>query len=511
MAKRKGYKRGITVFLIISIGTFTLMFFFGNKNVKGSSFSNMLLVEQQVVNTTLDAKISKIVKGQMELDKRVFPVPLVSLSNFSVFKKRLFLLKASNHSNFETSLLIGKNSNFIHGYLRNNKIHTVLVLTTDKVNINLKLINRLESGLSILVAHLSLNKLGVNEIELVKTVEKIFNKIVYQEKKFNILDSFLHINPIFLLFALGLWLITLLLDSYMIKYLLRVMHDDMSFKECVYSILGFEFLNAVTPFQSGGQPLMIYIMHRNNVPVGKGLLITFLKTAGQIYFFAMTAPIVMLVWPGLVSFGSLGPFYIYALLFFGYFVILTFFVIFKPHLAKKIVFSFFKFLKRFKYFRKKNLGKALRKSIKEISIFTFYISMIVKEKKFTFLWVFLVTGVSWIVKFMIAVAVIWGLGGFAVDVLQALSVQTVTNFIAYFAPSPGGSGIAEFSMQKMFEHVLKNGEIVFAFVVIWRFISYYISVFLGGLLIIKILKINHDTLDEEEDQIEAISVPTLDE
>ncbi len=499
MAKRKGYKRGIATFLIISIGTFALMFFFGNDSVKGSSFTKMLLVERYSDKGSLKLNVDKIVRKQIELDNRVIPVKLGSQTNFRAVKESLLLLKGSGNTNLKYVKLNNTITNQLTSYLKSSEIDSILILTMDKNKITFKLINKFKGSLSVLDTNL---KISANEKELIKIIKAIFNKINYQERKFNILESFLHIQPLFLLFALGLWLIALLLDSYIVKYLLNVMHDDMPFKECIYSILGFEFLNAVTPFQSGGQPLMIYIMHRNKVPVGKGILITFLKTAGQTYFFALTAPIVMLVLPGLVSLDSLGAFYLYAVFFFGYFIVLSFFVIFKPHVAKKLVFFFFKFLHRFNYFRKKNISKTMKKVLKEINIFTFYIGMIIKEKKFTFLWVFIVTGVSWIVKFMIAVAVIWGLGGFAVDVLQVLSVQTVTNFIAYFAPSPGGSGVVEFSMQKIFEHVLQNGEIVFAFVVIWRFISYYISVFLGGLLIVKILKIKHEILDEEEEKIE---------
>ncbi|MCK4906866.1 MAG: flippase-like domain-containing protein, partial [Spirochaetes bacterium] len=139
---------------------------------------------------------------------------------------------------------------------------------------------------------------------------------------------------------------------------------------------------------------------------------------------------------------------------------------------------------------------------KEINIFSFFIKDILAKKRMTFLWLFLLTALSWIVRFLIAVAVIWGLAGFIINVVQVVSVQTVTNFLAFFAPSPGASGVVEFSMKKVFEQVILNGEFIFIFVVIWRLINYYLNVILGGLVVVKVLKIKKDSLDKEEKEIE---------
>jgi uncharacterized protein (TIRG00374 family) len=317
----------------------------------------------------------------------------------------------------------------------------------------------------------------------------------------DLIESIGEISLWFFLIALAFFFINVIVDSSLLRVLLRAVDDDMPFMQCIYAVFGNEFLNAITPFQSGGQPLMVYVMLKNNVSLGKGILIVFFKTAAQIYFFALADPVVLLFWPELALIPDLAAFYVYGLIFFGYFLTLTFLVLVKPHLAKKISVSFFKFLGRFSYFsrRKEKMARTLRKTIREVNTFSYFTKNILKTKKIVFLQLFGLTIISWIFKFMVAVAVIWGLGGYGVNIVQAVSVQTVTNFLGFFAPSPGGSGVFEFCMKKVFEKVpALTADRLFIFIVIWRFITYYISVFLGALVAIRILNFRPENLEDEK-------------
>jgi hypothetical protein len=321
----------------------------------------------------------------------------------------------------------------------------------------------------------------------------------YRDQK--LMESIGEISFWFFLVALAFYFINVLFDSYLVRVLLRAVDDDMPYIQCMYSVFGNEFLNAITPFQSGGQPLMVYVMHKNNVSLGKGILIVFFKTAAQIYFFALAAPTVLLIWPEFAQIPGLTAFYIYGILFFGYFLTLTFLVLVKPHLAKRIAMRGFKILGKFKYFskRKEKMAQSLRKTIHEINIFTYFTKNILKTKKIIFVQLFGLTILSWFFKFMVAVAVVWGLGGYSINVIQAVSVQTVTNFLSFFAPTPGGSGVFEFCMKKTFEAMpVLTADRLFIFIVIWRFITYYISVFLGALVTILVLNYNPEKLDGEK-------------
>ena len=479
MSKPKGYKRGLALFLFISIATFALLFIFGQKDKKKILNRKISFLAEE--KAALPAASLKLLESRISVLSNTEAVVLKP-----ALKKKLLSFFAATAPDFRVT-------NAVRDVLRGNNLDGVLFVHREKT---ILFLSRSPGVAPALPAADYQSTASVKAY-----AEKLRHHLILPLQGPGLLDCLTWINPWFLVIALAFWMLNLLTDSYLLRVLLRSVDDDMPFLQCVYAFLGNEFLTAVTPFQSGGQPLMVFIMHRNNVSVGKGILITFFKTAGQIYFFALMAPLALLIWPEFLNISGLTAFYIYGIIFFTYFLTLTIFVFFKPQASKKITLKFFNFLSRFKFFRKKNLAAGLKKTLKEIDVFSYFIKSILKHKRLTFLWLFLLTALSWIFKFLVAVAVIWGLGE-VVNVAQALGGQSVTNFLSFFAPTPGGSGVFEFTTNSVFKKVMSRQELLFVFVVIWRFITYYLSVVLGALVVVKVLKIKKNTLDEEEMVIE---------
>jgi len=479
MSKPRGYKRGLVLFLFISIATFALLFIFGQKEEKKVLNRRIALVYKTP---------APVPASVLQPLKRAF----AALSSTT-----LVVLKSDQQEKlarfFRTTAPEYRTTASVKDMLRASSIDGALFIGKKKAVL---FVARGE-GVAPVLEQKDFREPG--------STDRYLNAVAaYLSRPMpgpGILDCLSWINPWLLLMALAFWMLNLLTDSYLLRVLLRSVDDDMPFRQCIYAFLGNEFLTAVTPFQSGGQPLMVFLMHKNNVSAGKGILITFFKTAGQIYFFALMAPVALLIWPEFLKVSGLTAFYIYGVIFFGYFLTLTFLVFFKPQASKKITLKFFDFLSRFKFFRKKNLAAGLKKILKEIDVFSFFIRSILKHKRLIFLWLFLLTALSWVFKFLVAVAVIWGLGEM-VNVAQALGGQTVTNFLSFFAPTPGGSGVFEFTTNAVFKKVMSRPELLFVFVVIWRSITYYLSVVLGALVVVKVLKIKKKTLDEEEMVIE---------
>lgn len=485
MAGKSRYLRGILIFFVISFGTFLLMYFFGEEGA-----TRIPLVWQADQDSRLPLAKAFALPQPVNIPARGSAAAisfegltnaLWSWSELTSSVRDAASLATSGRAmaglvlRSQSNLLVAEFASGPH-VCTNAPLHAILRVSNDAQ------------------APAALARFLAEEASRLPLPGQL-----------GLMESIGEISLWFLLLALAFYFINVLVDSYLVRVLLRAVDDDMPFIQCVYAVLGNEFLTAITPFQSGGQPLMVYVMHKNNVSVGKGILIVFFKTAAQIYFFALAAPIVIAFWPEVATIPGLTAFYLYGILFFGYFLALTFLVLVKPHKAKRISMWFFKFLGRFKYFKKRKakMGRGLRKTIREINIFSYFTKNILKTQKIVFLQLFSLTIFSWLFKFLVAVAIIWGLGGLTVNVLQAVSVQTVTNFLGFFAPSPGGSGVFEFSMKKVFETVeALTPERLFVFVVIWRFITYYISVFLGGLVAVRILHFREHELEAEETIIE---------
>jgi uncharacterized membrane protein YbhN (UPF0104 family) len=65
------------------------------------------------------------------------------------------------------------------------------------------------------------------------------------------------------------------LETYKLQVLARIAEVKLKFKPAFYSALGNIFLSAVTPFQSGGGAIQVYVMYQYGIGPGKGTAISF--------------------------------------------------------------------------------------------------------------------------------------------------------------------------------------------------------------------------------------------
>ncbi len=89
-------------------------------------------------------------------------------------------------------------------------------------------------------------------------------------------------------------------------------------------------------------------------------------------------------------------------------------------------------------------------------------------------------------KYILAYLLILGLG-LEADFWVVIAIQAVVYFVLYFAPSPGGSGIAEISIATLMAGIIAD-EYLTLFTLLFRSFLVFIPAFLGGLLVLKMLK-----------------------
>ncbi|MBN1151261.1 flippase-like domain-containing protein, partial [candidate division WOR-3 bacterium] len=91
--------------------------------------------------------------------------------------------------------------------------------------------------------------------------------------KESILEIFRNINPIFLLISFGLWFLATILDALRTKLLVIGAGERIKLWTALEVIISGIFLATVTPFQTGGLPVQMYIFHKKNISPGKATLI----------------------------------------------------------------------------------------------------------------------------------------------------------------------------------------------------------------------------------------------
>jgi uncharacterized protein (TIRG00374 family) len=86
-------------------------------------------------------------------------------------------------------------------------------------------------------------------------------------------------------------------------------------------------------------------------------------------------------------------------------------------------------------------------------------------------------------RFILAYCLVHALGGKA-EMSRIIMTQSRILFLPYFAPTPGASGFAEFSINGLMSGMLAGSQL-FSFTYLYRFLLYYVSVAIGGLVLAK--------------------------
>jgi uncharacterized membrane protein YbhN (UPF0104 family) len=71
--------------------------------------------------------------------------------------------------------------------------------------------------------------------------------------------------------------------------------------------------------------------------------------------------------------------------------------------------------------------------------------------------------------------------GIPADFTDILLLQTLISFLLYFAPTPGGSGLAELTSAAVMSIYVPR-ELTPSYTLIWRFINSYATVIVGSLI-----------------------------
>ena len=80
-------------------------------------------------------------------------------------------------------------------------------------------------------------------------------------------------NLWWLLLAIIIYLVYFLLETLLLKKLVNNHKKDYSFLSAFKLYLMTKFFNGITPFSLGGQPLQVYELSKNKVPVTKSILV----------------------------------------------------------------------------------------------------------------------------------------------------------------------------------------------------------------------------------------------
>ena len=278
-------------------------------------------------------------------------------------------------------------------------------------------------------------------------------------------------------------------DIFYMKRIRTLTNEELSWRQSFRVIMIWEFASALSPGAVGGASVAMFILHKEKITLGRSTAIVIVTAMLDNLFFLTAVPLVFFfinpneLFPAGHS-ESIFDFHILFWLAYGMMFVMTSFLIlgifFRPKLIKNMLLTLFKlpFLRRW---RNKALqtGNDILQTSNEL-----------KKEPLKFWWnAIWSTCLSWISRYLVInclIAAFVQLNGF--QQLLIFGKQFLLWIVMIVTPTPGGSGIAEFTFGKLMQGLGVSSLLLVGIAVIWRMISYFPYLFMGVVIIPKWLR-----------------------
>lgn len=238
-------------------------------------------------------------------------------------------------------------------------------------------------------------------------------------------------------------------------------------------IFGNYFLGLLTPGASGGAVAQVMILRSIGVPVAKSTMIVIIRTVFSILFLVFAMPIVFYYDNMDIPYIGHDSLFCIASLF--VLCCIVGFWLFTGVWGKTLAYRLMKM------FRVKSCR--IRKMIRFLSDLQDTLRILAQHPRDTLL-VFIESGISLCMIYSILPALLWNAepsGSYAI----LLGRMIVLNFMLYFAPTPGGTGVAEGFFVLLFKNYVPSGS-VGILAVMWRALAEYLPFFIGMYFVLTI-------------------------
>ncbi|MEK7400445.1 MAG: flippase-like domain-containing protein [Candidatus Poribacteria bacterium] len=328
-------------------------------------------------------------------------------------------------------------------------------------------------------------KLGLTIFLAISIVSAIV--ILYLDVDKNTWSALRQVKPIYGLLAGILMLIQWLLNGLRFQILVNSFEEKVGFWTSFNAFMANLFMSAMTPSQSGGGPLQIYVLNKAGMPVAKAFAGCLMGAVLTVVCLVISSISILLFRHDIrLGFGHhMGSVITIVFLFFFLLTALFLLSIFKIRFVKRV---FGKMTLRFSHStkskRKFSLTKRLMRGLDQYSK---CMIIFAKAKKYRVFVAGLLTMGCICANCATAPVMLKGLS-VGQDALQVFFVQFIIFFISYFSPTPGGSGFAEFSNYWIMASVNIEQNLLGVYTLIWRFFTSFLGVGIGGLIVLSLLR-----------------------
>lgn len=306
---------------------------------------------------------------------------------------------------------------------------------------------------------------------LILLIAAISGAVIYYTVDINTLRNLNQFHLWSLAAGLFFLAIGLYFDGTRLMHMVRVSGESITLLQAVQVVFGNYFLALLTPGAAGGAVAQVMFLRKAGVPTGKATVLVVVRTLLSILFLMACLPFVFYYDPGLVPWVSKD-------VLFGASVATVAAIVATILMLRRNDFAYFLvlFTKRLHYTRRRRVFAAYRDVRGAV--------LMLSSAPVSMLRVFAESAISLLALYSVVPVLFMGMD-VEVDWVQVLGRMIFLNIILYFAPTPGGSGIAEGGFVVLFTDFLPSGMVGIA-AVVWRIAVEYLPFVIGLYFTVKV-------------------------
>ena len=301
--------------------------------------------------------------------------------------------------------------------------------------------------------------------------------IILRDDFDGIVEAMRNIDVKYILVAILFYFLSLAIKGFA-NYLIINNKDKMSLKEAIKHNCIAHFFNGITPFSTGGQPMEVYMNTEHGFTIAQAT-----NQTVQSFIFYQIALVVCGAFAVIYNF----IFHLFPkvkllqhLILIGFIInIIVAIVLLLISSSKTITTKISDLvIKLLKLLKVKHDEKEIHKKFDD------YYKGFQELKKRKYL---AVTGISLNIAsllclYIVPLFVLYSMGDFhSLSVVDTLTASAYVYVIGAFVPVPGATGGMEYGFTQFFGNFISLGKLS-ATVIIWRFITYYLVLIVGGTL-----------------------------
>ena len=277
------------------------------------------------------------------------------------------------------------------------------------------------------------------------------------------------------MFAMGVFVAC---ESINIGRILKELGEKSKFISNVrYTLIGF-FFSAITPAASGGQPMEIYYMHKDNISVAHSTLALLMQLC-SIQIVTITVGIISAVLHFEVLKSGLIYLLILGIILNSSALMLLIIAIFSKKLSEGLIKFVVKILK---FFKIRNIEKKQEKLEKELESYQASAKYI-KEHRILMLKTVLTTAVQMLAYYTVPYWIYLAFGLNNSNIFDILTLQAVLYATVSGIPSPGSVGVSEGGFLGIFRNAFPE-TVISSAMLLSRGVNFYLLILISAIVVV---------------------------